>query len=488
MSRGSNILTNFQSLGLSKAILRAVVSAGYETPTPIQAAAIPVLLEKRDILGIAQTGTGKTAAFVLPLLDQVLNRHTRPLPNTCDMLILAPTRELAAQIHENIRLYGKYTDVTSTIIVGGVKPGKQIKSLARGVNMLVATPGRLEDLQSSGAISLNNTKAVVLDEADQMLDMGFIPAIRRIMKSLPSKRQTVLFSATMPKQIRSLAQDFLHRPQEIAVAPASKPIDRIEQSVIAVAKADKRQKLVDVLKAEDLDRAIVFTRTKHGANKVARHLEQAGLSADAIHGNKSQSQRMRTLGGFKSGDISILVATDIAARGIDIGGVSHVINFDLPNVPEAYVHRIGRTARAGASGKAISFCDTEELDLMRDIEKLIGHTFDGVERPVSHANLGPSPKGERHAPRRSRNTNGRRRSADKQRSNQRFGAPARSSEGGSTAEPQKQSSGAHRKTAQVVNGKPRQRAGSGSNSTTNVKPRPHRHGRGQQASRARKSA
>lgn len=376
MSVERKTLSNFESLGLSKAILRAVSAAGYDNPTPIQKAAIPALLKKRDIVGIAQTGTGKTAAFVLPLLDQIANTYERPAANTCDVLILAPTRELAAQIHENVRLYGKYVEMTSTIIVGGVKPGKQVRALSRGISVLVATPGRLEDLQSTGAISLHATKAVVLDEADQMMDMGFIPAIRRIMKSLPNKRQTILFSATMPKQIRSLANDFLHRPEEISVTPASKPVDRIKQSVIAVAKADKRQKLVEVLNGQEFERAIVFSRTKHGANKIARHLENAGITADAIHGNKSQNQRERTLSGFKSGEISVLVATDIAARGIDIGGVSHVINFDLPNVPEAYVHRIGRTARAGASGVAISFCDVEERDLLRDIEKLIGRAFD----------------------------------------------------------------------------------------------------------------
>lgn len=375
-SRESKKLTKFTDLGLSEAILRAVSDAGYENPTPIQKAAIPALMDGRDIVGIAQTGTGKTAAFVLPLLHKILNSHSRPLPNTCDMLVLAPTRELAAQIHENIRLYGKYMSVSSTIIVGGVKPGKQVKALSRGVNMLVATPGRLEDLQSTGAISLIDTKVVVLDEADQMLDMGFIPAIRRIMKTLPRKRQTVLFSATMPKQIRSLAQDFLRSPAEISVAPASKPIDRIEQKILHVAKPEKRQVLVDILKKETIDRAIVFTRTKHGANKVAQHLAKHGLSADAIHGNKSQGQRQRTLAGFKSGEINMLVATDIAARGIDIDGVSHVINFDLPHVPEVYVHRIGRTARAGASGIAISLCDVEERGLLRDIEKLIGRTFD----------------------------------------------------------------------------------------------------------------
>lgn len=354
-----------------------MTGAGYSTPTPIQEAAIPALLDNRDVVGIAQTGTGKTAAFVLPILNQILHAHTRPMPNMCGALILAPTRELAAQIHDNIRLYGKYMDVTSTLVVGGVKPQKQIRALARGVNILVATPGRLEDHQSTGAVRLDDTTIVVLDEADQMLDMGFIPAIRRIMKTLPQKRQTVLFSATMPKQIRSLASDFLNKPSEISVAPASKPIDRIEQIVLHVAKAEKRQTLVDLLNKQGTDRAIVFTRTKHGANKVAQHLEKSGLTADAIHGNKSQGQRQRALAGFKAGEIKILVATDIAARGIDVDGISHVINFELPNVPEVYIHRIGRTARAGTSGIAISLCDPEERGLLRDIEKLIGRSFGG---------------------------------------------------------------------------------------------------------------
>ncbi len=371
-------MNNFSDLGLTEAILRALDAEGYSKPTPIQAKAIPVVLDNRDMVGIAQTGTGKTAAFVLPILHQIINGLYRPSRGCCGALILAPTRELAMQIHESVQTYSRFVSVTTALLIGGVKPHKQIKSIARGVDIMIATPGRLEDLESSDALSLEETKIVVLDEADQMLDMGFIPAIRRIMSKLPRQRQTMLLSATMPKQIRHLAKDFLKNPAEVSVAPASKPIDRIEQIVLPVAKADKRQKLVEILNKQDVERAIVFTRTKHGANKLARHLEQAGLAADAIHGNKSQGQRQRALEGFKAGDIPVLVATDIAARGIDVDGVSHVVNFELPNVPEVYVHRIGRTARAGTEGVAISFCDAEERDLLRAIEKLIGRRFDSV--------------------------------------------------------------------------------------------------------------
>lgn len=330
----------------------------------------------RDIVGIAQTGTGKTASFVLPLLHDICQNNRRPAPKSCKALILAPTRELAAQISEGIQAYGQFLRfLSNATVVGGVKAGPQVKAMAKGVDILVATPGRLEDLVSTGAIRLDHTVRVVLDEADQMLDLGFMPAIRRIMNMLPAKRQTVLMSATMPKQIRALAQDFLSNPLEISVAPQSKPIDRIDQSVIHLTKAEKRQKLVDVLKEADLDRAVVFTRTKHGANKVSQHLEKAGLKSGAIHGNKSQNQRLRTLADFKSGALKILVATDIAARGIDVDGVSHVVNFELPNVPEVYVHRIGRTARAGNSGVAISLCDETEQGLLKDIEKLIGQSI-----------------------------------------------------------------------------------------------------------------
>lgn len=369
-------MTQFTDLGLAEPILRALNSAGYDTPTPIQAKLIPVMMEGRDVVGIAQTGTGKTAAFVLPLLNEIANNPARPEPRSCKAVIVTPTRELAAQIHENIETYAKFMKATATVVVGGVKPNPQIRAMSRGVDILVATPGRLLDHMSTGAIRLDKTTTVVLDEADQMLDLGFMPAIRRIMSKLPRDRRTALLSATMPKQIRSLANDFLDKPVEISVTPASKPVERIKQSVIFVPKHAKPDLLVNVLKGVALERAIVFTRTKHGADKVARVLTKNDLPAAAIHGNKSQNQRTRTLDSFKTGDTPILVATDIAARGIDVDGVSHIINYDLPNVSESYVHRIGRTARAGATGVAIAFCDREERPLLRDIEKLMGITID----------------------------------------------------------------------------------------------------------------
>jgi len=370
-----NVLIKFTDLGLTEALLRAVSAGGYTEPTPIQANVIPVMKKGRDLIGIAQTGTGKTASFVLPLLDKINRETLQPSARKCDALILTPTRELATQISDNIQRYGQFIRHSTTVVVGGAKAGPQINAMSKGTNILVATPGRLEDLMSSGAIKLDATTTVVLDEADQMLDFGFMPAIRRIMSKLPQSRQTVLMSATMPKQIRSLAQDFLRTPAEIAVAPASRPIDRITQSVLHVAKADKRQMLIDILKKDAIERTIVFTRTKHGANKVTQQLEKAGLRAAAIHGNKSQSQREKALAAFRAGTIGTLVATDIAARGIDVEGISHVINFELPNVPEVYVHRIGRTARAGKTGIAITLCDDAEIDLLRDIEKLIGQSF-----------------------------------------------------------------------------------------------------------------
>lgn len=374
-----NFLTRFNDLGLSEVILRAITDAGYDKPTPIQAKVIPAMMAGDDLIGIAQTGTGKTASFVLPLLQKIQSETSRVSGKHCHALILAPTRELAAQIHDAVKIYGAHMRFSSTLITGGVKPAPQIRAMARGIDILVSTPGRLEDHIGEGVINLAETRTVVLDEADQMLDMGFIPAIRRIMAKLPKKRQTVLLSATMPKQIRSLAHDFLKNPIEIAVAPASKPIERIEQKVLFMPKSDKRDALVKLLKTEAFDRAIVFTRTKHGANKVTRFIEQAGHAAAAIHGNKSQGARTKALDGFKSGKIKVMVATDIAARGIDIDDVSLVINFELPNVPEVYVHRIGRTARAGKSGIAVSFCDPEERAYLTDIEKLTGKTL--AERP-----------------------------------------------------------------------------------------------------------
>ncbi len=382
-------MKQFDSLGLAEPLLRAISAEGYTNPTPIQTDVIPTMLAGRDLVGIAQTGTGKTAAFVLPLLNKINQQKRAPNPKCCGALILAPTRELAAQIADSIRTYGRHMRHSVAVVVGGVKPAPQIRAMARGVDILVATPGRLEDHLSQGALRLDQTRTVILDEADQMLDLGFMPAIRRLMKQVPQDRQTVLLSATMPKQIRSLANDFLSDPVEISVAPASRPIDRIDQKVMHLDRSSKRQTLIEILTPEEVERAIVFTRTKRGADKVSQHLEKAGLSSAAIHGNKSQGQRERALDAFKKGGVRILVATDIAARGIDVDAVSHVVNFELPNVPEAYVHRIGRTARAGSSGFAISFCDDTEQGLLRDIEKLIGARLLAIGDPVK-----PDPNAE----------------------------------------------------------------------------------------------
>lgn len=399
-------MTEFSDLGLAEPLLRAIDAEGYTTPTPIQAKVIPPALEGRDIVGIAQTGTGKTAAFVLPVLHRIQTGNAFPRPKSCTALILAPTRELVAQIADSVSAYGRKSPPALAMIVGGVKPGPQVRTMAPGVDVLVATPGRLIDHMNAGAITLANTKTIILDEADQMMDMGFMPAIRRIMRALPTERQTVLLSATMPKQIRALADDFLNDPTEVSVAPQSKPIDRIEQKIIHTPRAGKKDLLVEILASPEMDRGIVFTRTKHGANKVVAFLGIAGLKATAIHGNKTQGQRMRALHAFKSGETPILVATDVAARGIDIDDVSHVVNFELPNIPESYVHRIGRTARAGRSGIAISFCEGEERGYLRDIERLIkmqipseGVLQTEVDPPKPGQNRGrQAPRGDRSRP------------------------------------------------------------------------------------------
>lgn len=361
----------FDALGLSAPILRAVKDAGYTEPTPIQRDAIPPAAKGRDVLGCAQTGTGKTAAFSLPLLQRVDELAT---DDPCvRALVVTPTRELAAQIGESLTTYGKHLgDLWHTVIFGGVNEKPQIAELKKGVDVIVATPGRLLDLMNRGFVSLKKIDVFVLDEADRMLDMGFLPDVKRIVAKLPTKRQTLFFSATMPPEIRQLAESMLHDPVSVAVAPVSSTAERIEQHLYFVDKKNKRSLLAEVLGADSLERALVFSRTKHGANRIAQFLEKRGVSSAAIHGNKSQGARTRALDGFKSGSIRVLVATDIAARGIDVEGVSHVINFDLPNVPETYVHRIGRTARAGASGIALSFCDTEEREYLVDIERLIG--------------------------------------------------------------------------------------------------------------------
>ncbi len=385
----SDYLTQFDELGLAEPILSAVTAEGFTTPTPIQKKAIPVLRRGSDVLGIAQTGTGKTAAFVLPLLDRLMGDQRPASSGYCRALILAPTRELASQIVESIRGFGRHTRLRTALIVGGVKPGPQIKSLQKGVDVVVATPGRLEDHLVSGAIRLDRTAMIVLDEADQMLDLGFLPAIRRIMAKLRTKRQTVMFSATMPKPVRALARDFQTDYQEISVSPAARPIELIDQRVIAVGDRGKLSILVDLLRDPDVKRAVVFTRTKRGADRLCKKLGQIGLASVAIHGNKSQGQRIQALNRFKAGKTPILIATDLAARGIDVDDVSHVINYELPNVPEAYVHRIGRTARAGKTGTAISLCDSSELGLLRDIEQLIGRRLLDVAGVADQARVRP---------------------------------------------------------------------------------------------------
>ncbi|WP_037498513.1 DEAD/DEAH box helicase [Sphingomonas jaspsi] len=375
-------LTKFTDLGLSQPLLDALAAKDYDTPTPIQAQAIPTVLTGRDLLGIAQTGTGKTAAFMLPSLDRLVQASKgRPIPGRARMLVLAPTRELAAQIAESARMYAKGQHISVGVIFGGVPVPKSIREVGRGLDVLVATPGRLLDLVDQRVLDLSALEILVLDEADQMLDLGFIHALKRIVKLIPEKRQTLFFSATMPKSIRQLADAYLTDPAEVAVTPVAKTADRVAQTVTFVNQAEKQALLTLKLQSIDLDRALVFSRTKHGADKIVRFLEAAGIPANAIHGNKSQAQRERALALFRSGEVPILIATDIAARGIDIPGVSHVFNFDLPDVPEQYVHRIGRTARAGAEGEAIAFCSPDERINLRDIQKLVKMTLPEAKLP-----------------------------------------------------------------------------------------------------------
>ncbi|MCS6933455.1 MAG: DEAD/DEAH box helicase, partial [Acetobacteraceae bacterium] len=373
-------MTEFSTFGLAEPILSALREAGYDTPTPIQAQTIPLAMAGRDIVGIAQTGTGKTAAFSLPLLHRLAEAPRRPERRAARMLVLSPTRELAAQIEQSIRSYGKRLRVTTALLIGGVPMGRQLRALTSGVDVLIATPGRLLDLVAEGAARLDQVEALVLDEADQMLDLGFLPDVKRIIARTPPKRQTLLFSATMPEAIAELSATLLRDPARVAVTPVAKTADRIEQRLIHVDRGAKPAALVELLTEEKPSRALVFTRTKHGADKVVRDLERAGIAAGAIHGNKSQGQRERALAAFREGKAPILVATDIAARGIDVSGVSHVVNYDLPNVPETYVHRIGRTARAGAEGIAISLCDGDEVPFLRDIERLIRQQIPATDR------------------------------------------------------------------------------------------------------------
>ena len=361
---------SFSDLGLADPLVRALEAKGYAEPTPIQRDAIPLVLQGRDLLGIAQTGTGKTAAFVLPSIQNLVAANKRVLPTHCRMLVLAPTRELASQIADNARGYGKFSKLSVATVFGGTSINKNRQDLSRGVDILVATPGRLIDLIEQGFLTLAMVEILVLDEADQMLDLGFIHALKRIVKMLPRKRHTLFFSATMPSSIRELADQYLVDPATVSVVPAATTAERVDQTVTLVNQAEKQALLTLVLRDPAVERALVFTRTKHGADRVVKLLAGNGIAANAIHGNKSQPQRERALTAFKSGEVPVLVATDIAARGIDVSGVSHVVNFELPNVPEQYVHRIGRTARAGASGIAIAFCADDERTFLRDIERV----------------------------------------------------------------------------------------------------------------------
>src|SRR5450432_2006147 len=367
----THLLTSFQDFGLAEPISRALEEENYHTPTPIQTQTIPSALTGRDIVGIAQTGTGKTAAFALPILHRILENRIKPQPKACRVLVLAPTRELAGQILDSFNAYGRHIRLTSALAIGGVPMGRQVRSIMQGVEVMVATPGRLLDLVQSNGLKLGQVEFLVLDEADRMLDMGFINDIRKIVAKLPVKRQTLFFSATMPKDIAELAEAMLRDPARVAVTPVASTVERITQRIIQVDHSAKPAVLAQLMKQEQVSRALIFTRTKHGADKVVKALAKSGIDAMAIHGNKSQNHRERVLAAFRTGEIRTLVATDIAARGIDVDGISHVVNYDLPNVAETYVHRIGRTARAGASGIAISLCDSEETAFLRDIEKLI---------------------------------------------------------------------------------------------------------------------
>ena len=376
-------MTQFSELGLSAPILKALAAEGYAEATPIQSQAIPIVLQGGDLIGLAQTGTGKTAAFALPILERLAANRRPAGPRACRTLVLAPTRELAAQIAESFRVYGRNMGLSTTVVFGGVSMNKQRSAMERGVDILVATPGRLLDHVGSRAIMLDKVEILVLDEADHMMDMGFIHALKRIATLVPKKRQTLFFSATMPPPIKELAGQFLHQPSEVAVAPPSSTAERVDQVVIHIEQQRKPDLLHALLKEHSIDRAIIFTRTKHGADRVADRLLALGHRVEAIHGDKRQSQRERALEAFKAGKAKALVATEIAARGIDVDAVSHVINFDLPNVPEQYVHRIGRTARAGMEGKAISFCAPDERAYLKDIEKLTRQAVPVLEHALS---------------------------------------------------------------------------------------------------------
>ncbi|TCK66884.1 ATP-dependent RNA helicase RhlE [Winogradskyella wandonensis] len=398
---------SFQSLGLSAPILKAISKKGYETPSPIQTKAIPPVLEGKDVLASAQTGTGKTAGFTLPLLH-LLSQAEAPRRRNVRALILTPTRELAAQIYANVKDYSEFLDIRSAVIFGGVNQTPQVSNLKRGVDVLVATPGRLLDLENQGLLSLKHVEIFVLDEADRMLDMGFLRDIERVMKIIPSKRQNLMFSATFSKDIKKLAYSILNNPVQVEATPENTAVEVIEQKVYRVAKTKKTGLIIKLISEGDWQQVLVFTRTKHGANRLTKKMVSSGITAAAIHGNKSQGARTKALAGFKSGKIRVLVATDIAARGLDIPLLPHVINFELPNISEDYVHRIGRTGRAGASGEALSLVSADETSYLKGIEKLIGQKIpveiiEGFE-PDPNASTEPIKPGQNRQGQSRRNT------------------------------------------------------------------------------------
>lgn len=389
----------FDQLGLIDPLLKALKGQGYTTPTPIQEQSIPIVLQNKDLLGCAQTGTGKTAAFALPIL-QLLQPENKPgrTYRHIRSLVLTPTRELAVQIDESFATYGKYTGLQQQVIFGGVSQNARTLALRYGTDILIATPGRLLDLMNQGYVHLDHLEIFVLDEADRMLDMGFIHDVKKIIKHLPQERQTLFFSATMPPAIADLADSLLYNPEKVEVTPVSSTAEKIDQSVYFVHKRDKQALLMHILDEQKISRTLVFARTKHGADRIAKDLKKAGVRSDAIHGDKTQVSRQRALTDFKNGKLRVLVATDIAARGIDVDNLTHIINFDLPNVPETYVHRIGRTGRAGASGKALSFCDGLERDYLKDINKLINQKIPAVfEHPFAQTTHAPETEKPRNA-------------------------------------------------------------------------------------------
>ena len=382
--------TKFQDLGLIEPLLRAIQDEGYTTPTPIQAESIPIVLQGKDLLGCAQTGTGKTAAFTLPILQLLVKTQTQERRKKIRSLIVTPTRELAIQIGESFNAYGRHTGLNCTVIFGGVGQAPQVTALRNGVDVVIATPGRLLDLMNQGHLNIREVEIFVLDEADRMLDMGFVHDVKKLLAVLPKKRQSLFFSATMPPEIVSLANTILFHPLKVSVTPVSSTVDIIEQSVYFVDKVNKNSLLIELLKNTAIKTALVFTRTKHGADKVVNLLTKNNIKAEAIHGNKAQNARQRALSNFKAQTTRVLVATDIAARGIDVDELAYVVNYEIPNIPETYVHRIGRTGRAGANGTAISFCDAEERAFLKDIEKLIAKKIPVIENhPFPMTNFNP---------------------------------------------------------------------------------------------------